>query len=76
MICGCGSTIEPEREELGLKVCKTCAFQGCGQSVLRGRMIYQGKVGGEIEIMTADKYKDTVRFDRAICHISPKTEHI
>jgi hypothetical protein len=58
MICGCGSVVESVRAELGLKVCKTCAFSGPDVPRPKGRMVYSGKVGGEIEILSARSWEE------------------
>jgi len=58
MFCGCGNTVESARAELGLKNCKSCAFTGPDVPRPKGRMIYSGKVGGEIEILSAQTWNE------------------
>jgi hypothetical protein len=56
MECGCGNNIEQARLELGLKICKSCAFTGPDVARPRGRQVYGHKTGGEIEIYSADSW--------------------
>ena len=61
-ICGCGRTVEEARAELNLKRCKTCAFALPDVSRPRGVMIYQHKTGGEIEIHSAESWKEKRKY--------------
>ena len=61
MICGCGNLIEKVRLELGLKVCKSCAFSGIAQSKPMGRMVYGHKTGAEIEILSEESWKENYK---------------
>ena len=61
MNCGWGKIVEPARVELGLKRCKTCAFSNDVERP-RGVMIYTGKVGGEIEIHSAESWKEKRKY--------------
>lgn len=58
----CGRPIEKERLELGLKICKSCAFAGPDVPRPKGRMVYGGKVGAEIEIMSAESWEENKRY--------------
>lgn len=58
MFCGCGNAVESARAELGLKICKACAFAGPDVPRPKGRMVYSGKVGGEIEILSAQTWNE------------------
>ncbi len=61
-ICGCGRPVEEARVELNLKRCKTCAFALPDVERPKGVMIYTGKVGGEIEIHSADSWKEKRKY--------------
>jgi len=61
VICGCGNPVEEARLELNLKRCKECAFSNDVERP-RGVMIYTGKVGGEIEIHSADAWKEKKKY--------------
>jgi hypothetical protein len=61
-ICGCGRQVEEARAELNLKRCKTCAFAMPDVDRPRGVMIYTGKTGGEIEIHSAESWKDKKKY--------------
>jgi len=58
MICGCGKSVEKERAELGLKVCKACAFGGVGQKKIMARMVFSHKTAPEIEILSEEVFKE------------------
>jgi len=58
----CGSPVEGDREEMGLKVCMRCAFNGVGQQEIKGRMVYSHKTGGEIEIMSAESFEENKKY--------------
>jgi len=61
-ICGCGNIVEEARVELNLKRCKQCAFSNDVERP-KGVMIYaSGKVGGEIEIHSADSWRDNKKY--------------
>lgn len=61
MNCECGNKVESGRIELGLKRCKACAFANDVERP-KGVMIYTGKVGGEIEIHSADSWKENRKY--------------
>jgi hypothetical protein len=62
MNCGCGNNIEQARVELGLKICKSCAFSGPDIARPRGRQVYGHKTGGEIEIYTAESWNRNKKY--------------
>jgi len=63
MFCGCGNSVEEARIELGFKICKSCAFTGPDVPRLKGRMVYvNGKVGAEIEILSATSWKENKKY--------------
>lgn len=61
MICGCGKIIEPARVALGYKYCLSCA-QSFGAPKVRGRMVYEHKTAGYIEIMSPSSFRDNKKF--------------
>ena len=54
MDCICGKPVEPERVAFGLKVCKSCAFNGMSEPRKKGIMIYGHKTAGECQIVSQD----------------------
>lgn len=62
MFCGCGNTVEQARAELGLKICKACAFTGPDVPRPRGRMVYGHKTAGEIEILSAQSWSENKKY--------------
>jgi hypothetical protein len=60
--CGCGSVVEDPRAELGLKICKSCAFTGPDVPRPRGRMVYGHKTAGEIEILSATSWNENKKY--------------
>ena len=56
IICGCGNPVEEARVELNLKRCKACAFSNDVERP-RGVRIWDHKTGGDIQIMSADSWK-------------------
>ena len=62
MICGCGRQVEKAREELGLKICKTCAFAIPDRPKVKGRMVYGHKTAGSIEILSAQSWEANKRY--------------
>ena len=58
---GCGRLIEQGRVEMGLPHCLSCAKLINVQRV-RGRMIYEHKTGGYIELMSANSYTDNKKY--------------
>ena len=64
MYCNCGNQIEQERLELNLSMCKPCAFSNPAPRP-KGRMVYSGKVGGEIEIYTAESWISNKKYFQA-----------
>jgi hypothetical protein len=61
VMCGCGNPVESARVDLNLKRCKKCAFSNDVERP-KGVMIYSGKVGGEIEIHSAEAWKEKKRY--------------
>ena len=59
MICNCGNHIEKERLELGLKICKSCAFTGKDVGKVRGTMVYTHKTAPSIQIMKKEVFEKT-----------------
>ena len=55
--CNCGSLVVPARSELGLTDCRRCAHENPVEPP-KGRMVYDGKVGAQIEIMSADTWRE------------------
>ena len=62
MNCGCGLPIEEARLELGMKICKACAFSGPDVPRPKGRMVYGHKTAGEIEIMSDSTWRENKRY--------------
>jgi hypothetical protein len=62
MNCGCGNLIEPARLEIGFKSCKACAFTGPDLPKPKGVMIYSHKTSGEIEIHSAESWKEKRKY--------------
>ena len=56
-ICICGKPIHPMRTELGFDNCIDCANANPVEPP-KGRMVYDGKVGAQIEIMSAETWRD------------------
>tara|TARA_R110000772_G_scaffold70239_1_gene154620 strand:- start:237 stop:482 length:246 start_codon:yes stop_codon:yes gene_type:complete len=59
--CGCGRVVEQARIELNLKRCKQCAFSDDVERP-KGVMIYSHKTGGQIEIHSADSWKEKRKY--------------
>ena len=55
--CNCGGLVVPERSKLGLTDCRICAHENPIEPP-KGRMVYDGKVGAQIEIMSADTWRE------------------
>ena len=62
MNCGCGNPIEAARLEIGFKCCKACAFTGPDLAKPRGVMVFSHKTAGEIEIHSADSWKEKRKY--------------
>ena len=62
MYCGCGNQVEEARIEFGLKTCKSCAFTGPDIPRPKGRMVFGHKTAGEIEILSAQSWKENKRY--------------
>ena len=62
MICGCGKPVEKAREELGLKICKACAFAIPDRPKVKGRMVYGHKTAGSIEILSAESWEANKKY--------------
>ena len=63
MKCICGRSIELERIQLSLRVCKVCAYSGRGQSNRKGIMVYGHKTAGDCQIVSEDNFKDYRRLN-------------
>ena len=61
IICGCGRAVEEARVELNLKRCKQCAFSNDVERP-KGVMIYSHKTGGQIEIHSADSWREKRKY--------------
>lgn len=57
----CGGLIEQGRLELDLPNCLSCA-KAIGVQKRRGRMIYEHKTGGYIEVMSQESFKRNKKF--------------
>lgn len=55
--CRCGSLVRPSRSELGFTDCVRCAHEFPVEPP-KGRMVYDGKVGAQIEIMSAETWRE------------------
>ena len=55
--CLCGSLVRPSRAELGFSNCVRCAHEDPIEPP-KGRMVYDGKVGAQIEIMSAETWRE------------------
>ncbi len=62
MICGCGRQVEKAREELGLKICKTCAFAIPDRPKVKGHMVYGHKTAGSIQIFTNESWERNKKY--------------
>lgn len=62
MNCGCGLPIEEARLELGMKICKTCAFSGPDVPRPKGVRRWDHKTGGEIQIMSAESWQKNKKY--------------
>lgn len=63
MNCICGRSIEQERIQLNLRVCKVCAHSGRGQSNRKGIMVYGHKTAGDCQIVSEENFKDYRRLN-------------
>ena len=63
MDCICGKPVEPERVAFGLKVCKSCAFNGMSEPRKKGIMIYGHKTARECQIVSQDNFADYRRLN-------------
>jgi hypothetical protein len=61
VMCGCGNPMPHERLELGFKYCVQCA-ERINKPKKRGRMVYEHKTGGYIELMSAESYNDNKKY--------------
>ena len=57
---GCGSTMNPERFQMGFKVCVNCSIE----EKKMGHVIYPHKTGGYVQVVDSETYKDLNRIDR------------
>ena len=62
MLCRCGYNVEFARAELNLKTCRQCAFSGPDIPRAKGTMIYSHKTAGEIEIHSAESWKENKKY--------------
>jgi hypothetical protein len=60
-MCGCGKPVELARLELGLKRCKECAFSNDVERP-RGVMVYSHKCAPEIEIHSAESWRENKKY--------------
>ena len=60
IMCGCGNPMPQERLELGFKYCVSCA-EKINKPKTRGRMVYEHKTGGFIEIMSNESFNNNWR---------------
>jgi hypothetical protein len=56
-ICNCGKPIHPARIDYGFANCIDCANENPVEPP-KGRMVYDGKVGAQIEIMSAETWRE------------------
>ena len=63
MECICGKQVETERVAFGLKVCKSCAFNGMSEPRKKGIMVYGHKTAGECQIVSPDNFADYRRLN-------------
>ena len=56
-ICNCGKPIHPMRVEFVFDNCIDCANVNPVEPP-KGRMVYDGKVGAQIEIMSAETWRE------------------
>lgn len=59
----CNNLIEEGRLELGLDICKACAFRGVGQVTRKGAMIYSHKTAGEMQIMSNESFGEYRKYN-------------
>jgi len=52
----CINLVEEGRQEIGLDVCRACAFKGIGQATRKGVMIYSHKTAGEIQVISKESF--------------------
>ena len=62
MNCGCGKVVEQARADLGLKICKACAFALHDRPKVKGRMVYGHKTAGSIEILSAQSLEANKKY--------------
>ena len=55
--CGCGSLVRPARVEAGYDNCIRCAHENPVEPP-KGRMVYSHKCAPEIEIMSAETWRE------------------
>ena len=57
---GCGSEMNPERFQMGFKVCVNCSIE----EKKMGHVIYPHKTGGYVQVVDSETYQDLNRIDR------------
>ena len=57
---GCGSTMNPERFDMGYTICVNCSTE----EKKMGHVIYPHKTGGYVQVVDSATYKDLNRIDR------------
>jgi len=63
MDCICGKPVEPARVNFGLKICKSCAFNGMSEPRKKGIMVYGHKTAGECQVVSQDNFADYRRLN-------------
>lgn len=65
IICGCGSTVEPERVELlNSRICSACANQSQKNwQKPKGVMIFSHKTAAEIQVLTSEQFNNYRKYN-------------
>jgi hypothetical protein len=61
MFCNCGNEIEPARVEIGKENCFSCASLNDSNRP-KGRMVFGHKTAGEIQIFSAESFRETKKY--------------
>ena len=59
--CGCGSLVRPARAEAGYDNCIRCAHENPVEPP-KGVMIYSHKTGGELEVHSAESWREKKKY--------------
>jgi len=62
MNCKCGNTIEDARAELGLNICKACAFRGNDAARYKGAMISSHKSAPTLQVMSSECWNEQKKY--------------